>query len=979
MSTRLSSHQIQKWIVAVGVVLGVLFCCSRAMWPSGRGAFVRDAGNALSAHQFTRVLDLTSKYLKQAPHDELAYLLGAEAARQNYEYERSGEYLSQLGHCDSGKSAEVAYCRGVEAQQLGRIAQAESFFRDAVSRDSGHLEANRRLMYLLQIQGRLRESSDFVLPILRQGTFYADELLVAGNSGRAYVSDEAYLAACLAADPKDRRVLVNGARQLMMDNQREEARKELDGILQTVPRFIEALLLQGQLLLHDDDREAWIAWHERLPAEAEEYPETWYLRGLWLKQRNDRVRAIRCLLEVVRRDPNHSGAVFQLSQLLAQEGRTDAAKYYADRSVTLSKLDYFISELRNSPDVEMMRQATELLESLQRYWEAMGWCRVALVRDARVIWARQNLKRLSLMASRFERLVETPAFPPSFRPDEFPLPEWKTPSAPASDRSSDSPGSCLVRFEDVAAAAGLEFQYFNGTTETTGLEHMLQSTGGGIGVIDFDQDGLPDLYFAQSGVWPLSSGHGNLDQLFRNTPGGKFEKVTESASLGDDRYSQGVTVGDYNNDGFPDLYVCNVGENRFYENMGDGTFLDVTTRTKTECPVWSLSAGFADLNGDSLPDLYVVNYLRLPEVLARECKHEGRPMGCAPTMFPAEQDRLYLNLGDGQFRDITASSGIVAPDGKGLGLIIADFDDSRRLSVFVGNDTTANFLFSNQTEELGTEPRFHEEGVLRGVAFDEVGKAMSSMGIAAGDANGDGLFDLFITTFYADSNAYFLHKPDHSFEDLTRTAQLRDASFNMLGFGAQFIDGELDGRPDLLVTNGHVDRTFATGVPDLMVAQYFQNQGEGRFSDVTAPTLGPYFRNKCLGRSLVRLDWNRDGVEDACVSHLDRPVALLTNKTSRPGNSLRLQFRGKTVARDAIGTVVRVRSGGSRWTQQLMAGDGYMAANQKQLVFGLGRLSVVDDVEVEWPNGKKQIFHSVSSDSDWIVVEGKPDLVPLPR
>ncbi len=962
-----------SFAIAAGV--GLSFCFGRALWPRPQAALARATGQALAAHQFGQAVVLAQRHLAIAPMNTFACLIGAEASRQNYDYVGAAAYVSQLAQCDDGRSEDVAYCRGVHAQQLGRVAEAEELFRETLRRNPVHMDANRRLTYLLQLQGRLWESVEFILPVLQSGVFLADELLIAGNSGRAYVDDEQYRETCLAAVPSDCRLLVNSIRQLIMDNHVSEARQQLGEVLKSAPNFVEALIYEGHLLLRGDDAEVWNAWNRRLPKDAERHPDVWYVRGLWAKQQQTS-GAVRCFLEAVSREPNHSGAVFQLSQLLVQQGQQAAAKFYAERSTILSKLDYFISELRNTPDLEMMRQTVDLLSSSRRYWEAIGWCRVALMRQANLKWAKAEMARLRPLVAQSQRLVMTPSFPKNLSPENFPLPNWNG-SQKTPPTSSTGLVDCRVRFEDMADVSGLNFQYFNGTTPSTGLEHMLQSTGGGVAVIDYDLDSWPDLYFAQSGVWPLQPGHGIVDQLFRNTGDNRFEKVTASAAVGDDRYSQGVTVSDFNNDGFPDLYVCNVGENRFYENQGDGTFRDITQQTGTECPVWSLSCAFADLNGDSLPDLYVANYLRLPEVLARECKHEGRPMGCAPTMFPAEQDRLYLNLGDGTFREITQTCGIVAPDGKGLALIIGDFDESRRLSVFVGNDTTANFLFANQAPTIGAEPRFREEGVLRGVAFDEAGKAMSSMGVAAGDADGDGRFDLFITTFYADSNCFLLHQSDHSFVDSTRTAQLRDNGFNKLGFGAQFLDGELDGRPDLIVTNGHVDRTFATGVPDLMSPQFFQNRGEAQFVEVAQKSLGPFFERKCLGRSLVRLDWNRDGREDFCVSHLDVPVALLTNTTDPAGHSLCLQLRGVRVDRDAIGTTVRVRCGERTWTQQLLSGDGYMAANQRQLVFGLGSATTVDELQIEWLNGRSQKFEKVPIDREWLVLEGQSELFPV--
>jgi hypothetical protein len=553
---------------------------------------------------------------------------------------------------------------------------------------------------------------------------------------------------------------------------------------------------------------------------------------------------------------------------------------------------------------------------------------------------------------------------------DYPLPVWPDAQTTQARATSIGPVDGRVSFVDSAAGVGLQFDYFNGTTATTGLEHMLQSTGGGVAVVDYDLDGWPDLYFAQSGPWEERHEPRYRDCLFRNLGNGTFADVTQEAGLGDRLFSQGVAVGDYNSDGFPDLYLANIGPNRLYENNGDGTFRDATPQAGVSGDEWTVSCAIVDLNGDAMPEIYTVSYLILQEVLERMCKKKGRPMGCAPSMFTAEQDRLYQNLGDGRFRDVTDECGIKVPDGKGLGVVAADFEGTGRVNVFVGNDTTANLYFVNETAEPGGRLSFVESGILCGVALDETGNAQSCMGIANGDVNNDGLLDLFITNFYNDSNTLYVQIPDNLFVDETRVASLREPSYYMLGFGTQMLDGELDGLPDIFVTNGHVDRTFATGAPDLMPPQYYRNADGKKFVELSSRSLGEYFQHEYLGRSVVVLDWNRDGREDLCVSHLDAPAALLTNRTQDAGHHLVLKLQGVTSNRDAIGAIVRVSSGKQSWTRQLIAGHGYLASNQRQLVFGLGSAERVDRVSIRWPSGREQSFEELQVDQDYLLVEG---------
>jgi hypothetical protein len=622
---------------------------------------------------------------------------------------------------------------------------------------------------------------------------------------------------------------------------------------------------------------------------------------------------------------------------------------------------------------------------LGRLWEAWGWFQAASALRPELAQARREAARLDkiLEADTPQTLLTAN---PAIRLDlsRFPLPVWplQASSGDPDGRRGPAAPRARVAFADLAREAGIDFTYYNGDDPNVPGMPMRASTGGGVAVLDYDGDGWPDVHFTQGCDWPIQAEQvRHTDRLYRNRGNGQFEDVTAAAGVGDNGYSQGVTVGDYNADGFPDIYIANIGLNVLFQNNGDGTFSDVTQASGLNGSVWTTSCLLADLNGDSLPDLYDVTYLAGQEPLERVCHDEhdkGAARACVPGMFPAEPDRLRLNRGDGSFADVSPLAGIDVPNGKGLGIVAADFRRTGRLDLFVANDTTANFYFVNVTSRPGGNPAFLEKAVISGCAYDSEGRAQACMGVACDDADGDGLIDLFVTNFYHEANMLYLQQPGELFADRTGEARLKEASLQMLGFGTQFLDADLDGWPDLIVTNGHVDDFSDAGIPYRMRAQFYRNLGFGRFEELRPAELGPFFKKQLLGRSLARLDFNRDGREDFVISHLDTPAALVVNRTAHAGHFLVLQLHGVDCNRDAIGAIARVRAGGrTRW-KQLTAGDGYQASNQRQLVFGLGEHLQVDELVVLWPSGREQRFLDVAADADYILVEGRNEMIRRP-
>lgn len=926
---------------------------------------------AMTIGDFATARQMADQVLASNPSSSRALLVAGFAAAGQQRIDDAIQYLERVPDEDLENKVIALGSLGKFFVQLGYAARAETSFRRVLQLDPTSVEAREGLIGLLVLESRNWEAEELILPLLQHGRIQSNHLMVA-SSPEIWLADVSHFTEiCLTAVPDDPLPLLHKAGEAWRLNDTVEAESLLRKIIQSHPDNAEAQSQLGRILAESPDSSAFLTWRSSLAKSVEEHPAIWFDYGLWAQSHEQLAAAARCYWEALSRRPNYTAANYHLSQVLIALGKSKQAQPFAERAGQLAKLQRMIEGIKSEWAPDKIRELVELLEAMGRPWEAAGWCQVELQQNSNDPWSSAKLLELRPYFSRCKTYtLDTHNLTKLIDLSGNRLPQW--PTAPSSPQYS-ADGEHLaasIEFVDSAADVGIDFTYHNGAM-ANGKESLLEMDGGGVAVLDYDNDGWPDLYFTQGGVLPPQSETSEYgDRLYRNLGDGRFRDVTAEAGLGDTGYSQGVTVGDFDNDGFPDLYVANIGPNRLYQNNGDGRFRDVTSRSGVAGNAWTSSCLLADLNGDTLPDIYAVNYLGGDDLYTRLCeKKPGRR--CAPIDFPAEQDRLYQNLGDGRFEDVTERCGIVAPDGRGLGIVAADLDGSHRLSLFVANDMSANFLFFNQTQSPGGPLAFSERGVLSGVAFDAQGVAQACMGIAVGDANDDGLLDLFVTNFYREANNFFVQHAKGLFSDECRAANLWEAGFAMLGWGTQFIDFDLDGRLDLVVANGHVHDPLDADTPYRMPPQCFRNQGEGRFELLPVDSLGGYFRGNYLGRALARLDWNRDGLEDICSSHLDTPYALLTNRTEQHGHFLSLRLVGVASDRDALGTSVRVTTGEHTRLRQLTAGDGFQVSNQRQLVFGLGASQRIDLLDVRWPSGLEQQFHDVPTDSQILLVEGQ--------
>jgi len=511
-------------------------------------------------------------------------------------------------------------------------------------------------------------------------------------------------------------------------------------------------------------------------------------------------------------------------------------------------------------------------------------------------------------------------------------------------------------YQEIGQEIGLDFIH------SIGSEHMgniVESVGGGAAFLDFDQDGFIDIYMC-SGTWVKGFTKGEKPEtlphnhLYRNMQDGTFQDVTQKAKVGGPWYSMGITVGDYNNDGYPDIYLSNNGPNTLYKNNGDGTFTEVTKKAKTAGKECSVGAVWLDYDNDGLLDLYVGNYLRFDPDYKYYYAPDGFP---GPLAYDSEKDVLYRNNGDGTFEDVTKKMGITDVDGRAMGVGAADYDDDGFVDIYVANDHTVNYLWHNDGGK-----GFTDRGVMSGTGFSQAGEATVSMSVDFADFNGDELLDLFIS----DDGYCSLYENlgNGIFKDISYASGISVASGQFVGWSSSFLDYDNDGDVDIFKTNGELKHLY--GQED----QLFENLGKGKFKDVSVER-GPYFKEEHVGRGACMGDYDNDGDIDVYIMNLNSDGKLLRNNQGNKNNWITLNLKGTISNRDGIGSRVKLTSGNKVQTAQKKSTTGYLSQNDSRLQFGLLKNKIVDKIEIKWPSGKLQVLENVKVNQILTVTEPK--------
>ena len=941
------------------------------------------AVNAVEAWQFRGELSLAKREWARGRHASASSRLARLSAR----WPGQGEVEYMLGICEQGagrlEEAGAAWARVPEGSPhavpaalmlaklemgRGRYSSAEHVLLGTLTIPGPEsIGARRLLAEVLWEQGRYDELS----PILEANWEIMDRPDWA-NPGDALEVLRSHLAMDFFPLPVDRiKATLDRVESLAPDDDRiwlAQANFSIrTGNLAEAGRRLELCLRR-----RPDDPAVWrsrLDWAKatgalgearvalaHIPADSVSPGRVADLRAWYANRRGDEDAERGALERLVELEPGNTTALERLAEQAVRAGRDDQASELRRRKAEIDRvLHRYRNLLEDNRLVSHAGEMSGLAESLGRRFEARAFLTLAARQDPSNPEIKAALARLGRRGLPAVESGRTLASVLAGKDD-----------ADLADSPPDpgEAGKPALSFSDDAGSAGLAFVYDNGESS---IHQLPETAGGGVGLLDYDGDGRLDIYVVQGGTFPPDPRRpSGGDRLFRNKGDGTFEDATELAGLKAlaPGYGHGVSVGDVDNDGHPDLFVTRWDAYALYRNKGDGTFEDATERWGLGgTRPWPTSAAFADLDNDGDLDLYVCHYGAWDPAHPQLCRSPGASgyISCAPRLVVPLPDRLFRNDG-GRFVDATREAGIVDNDGRGLGVVAADVDDDGRVDLYVANDGTANFLFRN----MGGL-RFEEVGMMAGVAANANGGYQAGMGVSSGDLDGDGRIDLVVTNFYGESTTFFQNLGHGQFADRSEDIGLARASRYLLGFGVSFLDADNDGWLDLMTANGHVSDSRPHS-PYQMPLQLLRGGPGPRLVDVSARSGSPFLAPH-LGRGMATGDLDDDGRIDAIVVLHNEPMLLLHNR-SRVGHSLTLSLEGRTSHRDAVGTRVAVRAGGRNRVAQRVGGGSYQSASDQRLHFGLGEATRVELLEVRWPSGQVQQFTNMEVDAAYHLREG---------
>ena len=732
--------------------------------------------------------------------------------------------------------------------------------------------------------------------------------------------------------------------------------------------------LRGRLLAELQQTEEFVHWASQCEPAVQKFSDYWIALGIYFFDQQQFKASAGALLEGVYIDPTDDAGCHRLARVLVALEHDQAAGLMREHAIRVATLKNLVLQLSlTQPQPEVTIDLPAQLISIARPFEAIGWAlndlepgnqgkRAALLQQFSKLRHDPTVIGMSSEYAMMEMKRDT--YPITGVLKQLPVPKNKDLKALQATTVSNAivtAGAFDPILVDVANKRGLGFQWYPNEDGNLASLPMHEMMGGGIAVCDFDLDGKPDIYFAQGSGEPPSTQGSKSNQLYRNL-GNRFVAVTAATGTTEFGYSSGLATGDVNQDGFPDLYIGGLGPNRLLINNGDGTYQDATSNLGVVSPQFTSSVAIADLTGDGMPELFECVYVemqdgfRLPDQNA--AGHELPPN---PNDFYAEADRWYVNRGNGRLDMQVLDRQTIKP-GTALGLVVTDIDGDGANDVFVANDARPNHLLmkfgSGQISNVAD---------LVGLGYGFRGFSNSCMGIASGDFNRDGRFDLHITNFLNESNNLFLQREGGLFSDYSTRFRLKPLCKPYTGFGIKKIDLDRNGWPDFVVTNGHVFDQNYLDIDFEMSPQILINEGS-QFR--AAENQNGYFGQRYVGRSMAKIDFDGDLDLDLVVGHLDAPVALLENRTESSNSGLQLELIGTETERDGTGCRVVVEFNEERFTDWVVAGDGYLASDESVLDFGIGNVNGLGSVEVFWPSGLEQKFEGLEPGRRYVITEG---------
>ncbi|WP_345683524.1 FG-GAP-like repeat-containing protein [Novipirellula caenicola] len=867
---------------------------------------------------------------------------------------------------------------------LGRPFEAVQLLETAVQLYPKQPSVRTDLAGLLAALGMQRQAGPHLQWLVMRGHAGVNELIMLSDLARPQ-NDAAMSEYSLKHFPDDLRPQFSLSRADAYREDWPKVRERLAPVVAKYPEFVIAQASYGRALVELGDEDAVQAWVTSLPEGIEDQPQYWMAAAVWAERHGDVRQAARSYWQAAKLEADNAEALSRLAIVLAELQMDAESRAISERAGKLALMrdavDLLHSRQNNSQQIAV--RVAKAMQELGRPWEAAGWLRAGALMNRELDPSLREVYasvRETLTAKTPWQLPETQVAN-DLDLSHFPKVRWhgakRNSIANATDAGAEGRG---IRFEEQAAERNLNHVCVveKPARGEAGL-WIYQSGAGGAAAIDFDLDGWMDVYLTAMDGDPHQT-NSAPNRCFRNLAG-QFSDVTELAQLGDTGFAQGLAVGDINSDGFDDLYIANYGRNRLYQNNGDGTFTDVTEASGLGGDDWTTSVAIADLDQDGFADLFDVGYCGGRGPFEVPCYEDGKVMACLPKSFPAQQDRVWQGQPDGRFAEVTDTWLEKHDLAHGLGIVVGSLDELPGLDVYVANDMAANHFWSATTDRDGAFG-LSEQAVVRGLAVDRRSLSQASMGIAAGDPDQDGDFDFYLTHFAAEYNTYYEQIRPGLWADLTSRVGLAEPTMPMLAFGTQWFDADNDGSLELMVANGHLNDFQDKGDAYRMPMQFFHRSSAGRWSLLPPSQLGPYFSSKRLARSLINLDVDRDGRQDALVTHLFDPVGLLINRSTnsiakKESSSIALYLKSTQGHRDPIGAIVSVEIAGRSLVGQLFAGNGYQCSSERCVRFGLAEAAAVERVSVLWPSGTREEFGPLRQGGEYVLCEGSGEAFRL--
>lgn len=926
-----------------------------------RAAQNLDTGRAAAARKnYESVLQLS-------PAEPVAVLFLAGYLQQEGQPDEARAMLSRLGPLPDQLQATADFLRGGLELSADRAVAGEQLLLSAHRLNPGYAAPLRDLarLYALQMrsadQVRMLQLLEQIRPLTREELALR---LLAGRPVTETAQAAAQLRRCLATDPADHGSLLGLLRTLRQDQSEQVVLAELDRYGRQEADSAALQALRGILQLQQGAERVSSAYAEQLVVNSSAEDEVWELAVRAAERAGDWQQLRTASAWLVQRQPWQPSWRHFLALACERLGATQEASRQREVMGHLDQIELLAWRMfrPQAESVEMaipvMVELSELLVAVGEPAEARRWLTAAARLQPQ---SEQIVRALAALPQQQQQRQEAGS------PVTAELRPILLQRAAGADTRTVT--ATEWRFVDAAESLGVNFRYHNGSSS---WKRIVETVGGGCAVLDVDGDLWPDLYFAQGQKFSDSGTSGELeDQLFRNLRGQRFTNCTESAGVHENSHTLAATVGDVDGDGFADVLATNLGACRLYRNAGDGTFFEATPECLRASVHCSSGACFADLNDDGMPEIFVLNYV---EDWDRRCVNSaGQFATCDPRELQPAVCQLFVNLGDGQFVEVTEDCGLAELPGRALGVIAADLTGDGLLDLFVANDGMPNRLLTRDVSAAdgagaGVAIRLTDVAARSGVAVPESGRAHAGMGVACADFDRNGFPDLFVTNFYREQNTLYQGIGAGLYSDASSRSGLGPVSLPLLGFGTQPIDVEGDGLVDLVVLNGDIDDYSSTGRPWKMPITAFRNEGGLRFRDLSQDC-GRDFTEPQLGRGLSRVDLNCDGAADLVAVRHDGNVRLLLNRTVQRSGKVAVRLVGRERGRELLGTTVTLHGGaGADVVTTLAGGDGFAASSERVLYLSAGGISA-GRLTVRWAGGREQTGEFSAVGGEWVCRE----------